>query len=36
MKLASLQVIIHLNDIADILFALSPAAGEKDFIISTR
>lgn len=36
MKLTSLQVIIHLNDIADILFALSSATGEKDFIISTR
>lgn len=36
MQLTSLQVIIHLNYVADILFALSPAAGEKDFIISTR
>lgn len=35
-KLTSLQVIIHLSNIADILFALSPATGEKDFIISTK
>lgn len=35
-NLTSLQVIIHLSDIADILFSLSPAAGEKDFIIYIR
>lgn len=35
-NLTNLQVIIHLSDIVDILFALFPATGEKDFIIYTR